>query len=145
MRIAVAYDCLFPWSKGGGERLYRTFAEEFAAGGHEVTYLTRRQWDGEPPQVEGMTWIDRAENAGGEIGSPDAVARYRDPEEFEKLAPGFVHELDRTRLVKNSDRRGHGIEHCRYQSLRFFDGPQRELDCHVSFRPRSSFAIPRRA
>ncbi|WP_158850663.1 glycosyltransferase family 4 protein [Saccharothrix deserti] len=54
MRIAIAYDCLFPWSKGGGERQYRRFAEEFAAAGHEVTYLTRVQWD-EEPVVEGIT------------------------------------------------------------------------------------------
>ena len=55
MRIAVAYDCLFPWSTGGGERQYRVFAEEFAAAGHEVTYLTRNQWDGPPPAVDGLT------------------------------------------------------------------------------------------
>lgn len=55
MRIAVAYDCLFPWSTGGGERQYRVFAEEFAAAGHEVTYLTRNQWDGPPPRVDGLT------------------------------------------------------------------------------------------
>lgn len=54
MRIAIAYDCLFPWSKGGGERLYRRFAEEFAAAGHEVTYLTRLQWDDEPPVIDGV-------------------------------------------------------------------------------------------
>jgi len=55
MRIAVAYDCLFPWSKGGGERLYRRFAEEFAAAGHEVTYLTRRHWAaGESPAIDGV-------------------------------------------------------------------------------------------
>ena len=55
MRIAVAYDCLFPWSTGGGERQYRVFSEEFAAAGHEVTYLTRKQWDGPPPGVDGLT------------------------------------------------------------------------------------------
>ncbi|WP_433267159.1 glycosyltransferase family 4 protein [Actinosynnema sp. CS-041913] len=54
MRIAIAYDCLFPWSKGGGERLYRRFAEEWAAAGHEVTYLTRQQWDGDPPTLDGI-------------------------------------------------------------------------------------------
>ncbi len=52
MRIAVVFDCLFPWTMGGGERLYRVFAEEFAAAGHKVTYLTRQQWDGEPPVVK---------------------------------------------------------------------------------------------
>ncbi|MBB5806948.1 glycosyltransferase involved in cell wall biosynthesis [Saccharothrix ecbatanensis] len=53
MRIAIAFDCLFPWTKGGGERLYRQFAEEFVAAGHEVTYLTRLQWD-EEPVIEGI-------------------------------------------------------------------------------------------
>lgn len=54
MRIAIAYDCLFPLSKGGGERQYRRFAEDFAAAGHEVTYLTRLQWDGAPPTIPGV-------------------------------------------------------------------------------------------
>ncbi|WP_158850677.1 glycosyltransferase family 4 protein [Saccharothrix deserti] len=54
MRIAIAYDCLFPWSKGGGERLYRRFAEEFVAAGHEVTYLTRLQWDDNAPAIDGV-------------------------------------------------------------------------------------------
>lgn len=58
MRIAVVYDCLFPWSTGGGERLYRAFAEHFAAAGHEVAYLTRKQWPpSSPPQVEGVTAV----------------------------------------------------------------------------------------
>lgn len=55
MRIAVAYDCLFPWSTGGGERQYRGFAEQFVAEGHQVTYLTRRQWaDGDEPDLPGV-------------------------------------------------------------------------------------------
>lgn len=54
MHIAIAYDSLFPWSKGGGERLYRRFAEEFVAAGHQVTYVTRRHWDGETPVIDGM-------------------------------------------------------------------------------------------
>jgi len=29
--VAVAYDCLFPYSTGGGERQYRAFADELAA------------------------------------------------------------------------------------------------------------------
>lgn len=55
MRIAIAYDCLFPWTKGGGERLYRTYAEDWAAAGHEVTYLTRLQWNpADPPEIPGV-------------------------------------------------------------------------------------------
>lgn len=55
VHIAVAYDCLFPWTKGGGEKQYRTFAEEFVAAGHEVTYLTRQQWDdGQTAAIDGI-------------------------------------------------------------------------------------------
>ncbi|WP_215815232.1 glycosyltransferase family 4 protein [Pimelobacter sp. 30-1] len=54
MRIAIAYDCLYPWTLGGGERQYRAFAEELAARGHTVTYLTRRQWDGAAPDLDGV-------------------------------------------------------------------------------------------
>ena len=45
MRICLVYDCLFPHTVGGGERWYRNVAERLAADGHEVTYLTLRQWD----------------------------------------------------------------------------------------------------
>jgi len=44
VRICIAYDCLFPYTVGGAERWYRNLAERLAAEGHEVTYLTRRQW-----------------------------------------------------------------------------------------------------
>lgn len=45
MRICIVYDCLFPHTVGGGERWYRNLAERLAGEGHEVTYLTLRQWD----------------------------------------------------------------------------------------------------
>jgi glycosyltransferase involved in cell wall biosynthesis len=45
MRVCVVYDCLFPHTVGGAERWYRDLAERLAADGHEVTYLTLRQWD----------------------------------------------------------------------------------------------------
>lgn len=55
MRICVVYDCLFPYTVGGAERWYRNLAQRLAAEGHEVTYLTLRQWDrparGEVPGV----------------------------------------------------------------------------------------------
>src|ERR1700693_5543264 len=44
MRICVIYDCLFPHTVGGAERWYRNLSEGLAAEGHEVTYLTLRQW-----------------------------------------------------------------------------------------------------
>lgn len=50
MRVCVVYDCLFPYTVGGGERWYRSLAGRLAAEGHEVTYLTLRQWPrGEHP------------------------------------------------------------------------------------------------
>jgi glycosyltransferase involved in cell wall biosynthesis len=55
MRICVVYDCLFPHTVGGAERWYRNLAERLAGDGHEVAYLTLRQWDrGEHPEIEGV-------------------------------------------------------------------------------------------
>jgi glycosyltransferase involved in cell wall biosynthesis len=45
MRICIVYDCLFPHTVGGAERWYRNLAERLADSGHDVTYLTLRQWD----------------------------------------------------------------------------------------------------
>jgi glycosyltransferase involved in cell wall biosynthesis len=56
LRICLVYDCLFPHTVGGAERWYRNLAERLAAEGHEVTYLTLRQWDrGERPGVTGVS------------------------------------------------------------------------------------------
>ncbi|HUA75598.1 MAG TPA: glycosyltransferase [Solirubrobacteraceae bacterium] len=58
MRICVVYDCLFPCTVGGAERWYRNLSERLAGEGHEVTYLTLRQWPrGEPPEVPGVRVI----------------------------------------------------------------------------------------
>lgn len=55
LRICLIYDCLFPHTVGGAERWYRNLAERLVAEGHEVTYLTLRQWDaGVDPGVEGV-------------------------------------------------------------------------------------------
>ncbi|MBI4517422.1 MAG: glycosyltransferase family 4 protein [Deltaproteobacteria bacterium] len=43
MRIAIVYDCLYPYTIGGAERWYASLAERLSAR-HEVTYVTRRQW-----------------------------------------------------------------------------------------------------
>jgi len=45
MKICLVYDCLYPHTVGGAERWYRNLALRLAADGHEVTYLTMRQWD----------------------------------------------------------------------------------------------------
>jgi glycosyltransferase involved in cell wall biosynthesis len=55
MRICLVYDCLFPYTVGGGERWYRSLGERLAEAGHEVTYLTLRQWErGERGEVPGV-------------------------------------------------------------------------------------------
>ena len=59
MRICLVYDCLYPYTVGGGERWYRALAERVAAAGHEVTYLTLRQWErGERPDVPGVRVVE---------------------------------------------------------------------------------------
>jgi glycosyltransferase involved in cell wall biosynthesis len=56
MRICIVFDCLYPYTVGGAERWYRNLAERLAADGHEVTYLTLRQWDrGERVELPGVT------------------------------------------------------------------------------------------
>jgi glycosyltransferase involved in cell wall biosynthesis len=55
MRVCLIYDCLFPHTVGGAERWYRGLAERLARDGHEVTYLTLRQWTrGTDPGVAGV-------------------------------------------------------------------------------------------
>jgi glycosyltransferase involved in cell wall biosynthesis len=44
VRIAIVYDCLYPHTVGGAERWYRSLAERLALR-HQVTYITRRQWN----------------------------------------------------------------------------------------------------
>ncbi len=56
MRICLVYDCLFPHTVGGAERWYRNLSLRLAGSGHEVTYLTLRQWDrgDEPDDLRGV-------------------------------------------------------------------------------------------
>ena len=55
LNICIAYDRLYPWSIGGAERWYRRLAELLAKEGHQVTYLTTRQWPvGEEPNIPGV-------------------------------------------------------------------------------------------
>jgi glycosyltransferase involved in cell wall biosynthesis len=54
MRICLVYDCLFPYTVGGAERWYRNLAERLVRDGHEITYLTMRQWDPDhEPELDG--------------------------------------------------------------------------------------------
>lgn len=58
MKICLVYDCIYPWTVGGGERWYRGLAERLVADGHEVTYLTLMQWDaGQEPDIPGVEVI----------------------------------------------------------------------------------------
>jgi glycosyltransferase involved in cell wall biosynthesis len=55
MNICLVYDCLFPYTVGGAERWYRNLGERLAAEGHDVTYLTLRQWRrGERTEIRGV-------------------------------------------------------------------------------------------
>jgi glycosyltransferase involved in cell wall biosynthesis len=55
VRVCIVYDCLYPHTVGGAERWYRNLARRLAEGGHEVAYLTLRQWEeGEEPDLPGV-------------------------------------------------------------------------------------------
>ncbi len=82
MRVCLVYDCLFPHTVGGAERWYRDLAERLSAEGHEVTYLTLRQWKrGERAQIDERV---RVVTAGPRMalytdGSPPARRRILPP------------------------------------------------------------------
>ena len=58
VRVCLIYDCLFPYTVGGAERWYRNLAERLAADGHDVTYLTLRQWArDDEPRIDGVRVI----------------------------------------------------------------------------------------
>jgi glycosyltransferase involved in cell wall biosynthesis len=54
VRICLIYDCLFPHTVGGAERWMRNLALRLAAEGHQVTYVTLRQWGPEGPDLPGV-------------------------------------------------------------------------------------------
>lgn len=59
MRVCIVYDCLYPYTIGGAERWYRNVAERLAAAGHDVTFLTLRQWDrGDDPDIPGVRVVE---------------------------------------------------------------------------------------
>jgi glycosyltransferase involved in cell wall biosynthesis len=58
MRICFVFDSLYPFTVGGAERWYRNLADAVAERGHDVTFLTLRQWErGERPDVPGFDVI----------------------------------------------------------------------------------------
>jgi glycosyltransferase involved in cell wall biosynthesis len=70
MRICLIYDCLYPYTVGGAERWYGALARRLADAGHEVTYLTRRQWDpSDPPRIPGVRVV--AVSPGGPLYTED--------------------------------------------------------------------------
>ena len=65
MQVCIVYDCLFPYTIGGAERWYRNVAEALVADGHEVTYLTMRQWErSEEPDLAGIRVVAVAPKLG---------------------------------------------------------------------------------
>ena len=81
MRICLVYDCLFPWTVGGAERWYRNLAERLAAEGHEVTYLTRLQWnEDDRPAIPGVRVL--AVSPRDDLYGPDGNRRIAPPLKF---------------------------------------------------------------
>jgi glycosyltransferase involved in cell wall biosynthesis len=65
LRVCIVYDCLYPYTVGGAERWYRRLAERLAREGHQVTFLTRRQWAGTPTRhPEGVEVVAVSSDAG---------------------------------------------------------------------------------
>ena len=54
MRVCLVYDHLYPATIGGGERWMHDLALALVGDGHDVTYLTMRHWEDEPPELPGV-------------------------------------------------------------------------------------------
>ena len=81
MRVCLVYDCLYPYTVGGAERWLGTLASELATAGHEVTFLTRKQWpDDAPPAIPGVRVI--AVSPGGPLYTDDGRRRIGPPLTF---------------------------------------------------------------
>jgi glycosyltransferase involved in cell wall biosynthesis len=81
LRVCLVYDCLYPYTVGGAERWLRGLGEELAARGHEVTYVTRRQWEaGGEPQIEGLRVV--AVSPGGPLYTESGRRRIWPPIRF---------------------------------------------------------------
>jgi glycosyltransferase involved in cell wall biosynthesis len=81
VRVCLVYDCLYPYTVGGGERWLREVASELVRDGHEVTYLTRKQWpDGENPDFDGVRVL--AVSPGGPLYTDDGRRRIAPPLRF---------------------------------------------------------------
>jgi glycosyltransferase involved in cell wall biosynthesis len=89
MRIALVYDCLYPWTVGGAERWMRALAEALAGAGHEVTYLTRRQWEpGDEPRIPGVRVV--AVSPAEPLYGPDGNRLIGEPLRFGRGVTGHL-------------------------------------------------------
>jgi glycosyltransferase involved in cell wall biosynthesis len=79
MRIALVYDCLYPATFGGAERWLRALAGALAEG-HEVTYVTRRQWRRGDSPLPGVRCVAVA--PGGSLHREDGRRRLLPPALF---------------------------------------------------------------
>ena len=89
MRIALVYDCLYPWTVGGAERWMRALAEALAGEGHDVTYLTRRQWEpGDAPRIPGVRVV--AVSPAEPLYGPDGTRTISEPLRFGRGVTGHL-------------------------------------------------------
>ncbi len=123
MRVCVVYDCLFPHTVGGAERWYRNLAERLAAEGHEVTYLTLRQWErGGEPQIEGV----RVVAVGPKLALYTADGRRR-------IAPPLVFGLGVLWHLLRGPRRYEVVHTCSF--------PYFSLLAAAAVRPRGGYGL----
>lgn len=100
MRIAIVYDCLYPYTVGGAERWLRELVDSLADD-HQVTYITRRQWDAaNAPARHGVRFVPVS--PGGSLYTGSGGRRLAPPLLF--AAGVFLHFVRR--------RRDYDVVHC---------------------------------
>jgi glycosyltransferase involved in cell wall biosynthesis len=123
LRICLVYDCLFPYTIGGAERWYRNLALRLAAEGHEITYLTLRQWErAELPDLPGVRVV---------VAGP-RMRLYSGPGQRRVLPP----------LVFGAGVLAHLLRHGRrYDVVHTASFPYFSLLAAAAVRPRHRFAL----
>ncbi|HEY7272787.1 MAG TPA: glycosyltransferase family 4 protein [Actinoplanes sp.] len=80
VRVALVYDAVYPFQKGGGERRFHEVAQQLAANGMEVTLYGMRWWPGRDPvrvvdgvRVYGLCRSRKLYTASGRRSIPQAL------------------------------------------------------------------------
>lgn len=95
MRLALVYDAVYPWVRGGGEAHTRELARHLVARGHEVHLVGMKWWEG-PSRREEEGVILHGISPAAALYGPEGKRRVGPPVAFGAAATAFLlrHRFD---------------------------------------------------